>query len=121
MALQITRTNIGQLDGSALLITYDNLDELDTNPGEIEIPEWSDRCVQVIGTFSGGTIVIEGSNDGVNWVTLSDLQGNAITKTAAFIEQIQEVTRFVRPRVSAGAAVDLDVFFVLRRSSSMRT
>jgi hypothetical protein len=121
MALQITRSNIGEQDGSALLIKYDNLDELDTDPPAIEIPEWGDRCVQVTGTFNAGTVVIEGSNDGLNFVTLTDPQGTSISKTAAFIEQVSELTRFIRPRVSAGATVDLDVFFVLRRSSSMRT
>lgn len=61
------------------------------------------RSIQVNGTFgSGGTILLEGSNDGTNYYTLTDPQGNAISKTAAGIEAIEEITIYVRPRVSAG-------------------
>lgn len=61
------------------------------------------RSMQITGTFgSGGTILVEGSNDGTNYATLTDPQGNAISKTAASIEAIEEVTRYIRPRVSAG-------------------
>jgi hypothetical protein len=121
MALAITNTNIGSGDGSARLVTYDNLDELDTTPGPIALPEWADRSVQVTGTFNGGTLVVEGSNDGTNWYTLNDPQGNALSFTTAKIEQILEAVAFMRPRVSAGAGVDLDVTFFLRRTSGMRT
>lgn len=69
----------------------------------IEMPGSVLRSVQFTGTFgTGGTILIEGSNDGTNYVVLTDLQGNNISKTTAGIEGIQEVTRYIRPRVSAG-------------------
>jgi hypothetical protein len=121
MPLVITNENIGKSDGSAILVKYDNLTQTDLNPAPIEWAEWADKSVQVIGTFGGGTIVIEGSNDGINWVTLTDPQGNAISKTTAFVEQIMEVTRYVRPRVTSGTGVDLDAFFVLRRNQGMRS
>jgi hypothetical protein len=75
----------------------------------IDLPGSTLRSVQFTGTFgTGGTIVIEGSNDGTNYVTLTDLQGNSISKTAAAIEGIQEVTRYIRPRVTGGdGATDL--------------
>jgi hypothetical protein len=50
----------------------------------------------------GGTISIQGSLDGTNWVILTDPQGNAITKTAAAIESISEATPYIRPIVTAG-------------------
>lgn len=69
---------------------------------------YSDRSIQFGGTFgAGGTIVLEGSNDGVNYVTLTDPQGNAISKTAAGIETIEEPTVLVRPRVTAGDGTTL--------------
>lgn len=69
----------------------------------IEMPGSSDRSIQYQGTFgTGGTIILEGSNDGVNYHPLTDPQGNAISKTAAGIEAVMELTRYVRPRVSAG-------------------
>lgn len=120
MALSITNTNIGTKDGSARLITYTGLSESDTTPSEFEIIEWADRSVQVVGTFNAGTVTIEGSNDGTNWAALTDPQGNALAIKSAKIEQISEITRFVRPRVTAGTGVSVTVIFALRRASSMR-
>jgi hypothetical protein len=69
----------------------------------LEAHDHADRSVQVIGTFgSGGTLVLEGSNDGTNWVTLTDPQGNDVSFTAAGIEQVQEITRYMRPNCTAG-------------------
>lgn len=121
MALAITKTNIGSADGSAILITYTGISEADLTPAPFELPEYGNRSVQVAGTFNGGTLTVEGSNDGTNWAALTDPQGNSLAFTAAQIEQIQEITRFVRPRVSAGAGVALTVSFVVARTSSMRT
>jgi len=83
----------------------------------IEMPGSAIRSVQVTGTFgAGGTVVIQGSNDGSNWVTLNDIEGNALSLTAAGIESIQEVTRYIRPSVTAGdGTTDLDVTLVLVR------
>lgn len=68
-----------------------------------ENPGSSDRSVQIQGTFgAGGTVLIEGSNDGTNYYTLTDPQGNALSVTSAKIEGISELTRYIRPRVSAG-------------------
>lgn len=121
MALVITKSQIGQQEGSVVSIKYAGLSEADAAPAPIEMPEYADRSVQVVGTFNAGTVVVEGSNDGVNWSTLTDPQGNNASFTAAKIEQLQELTRYMRPRVSAGTGVVVDVIFVVRRASSMRT
>lgn len=64
---------------------------------------FADRSVQVFGTFGvGGALTVEGSNDGVNWATLHDISGNALVLTAAGLLMVAEVTRFIRPRVTAG-------------------
>ena len=64
---------------------------------------FADRSVQITGTFgTGGTVLIEGSNDGTNYATLNDPQGVAISKTAAGIFEISQIVKFIRPRVSAG-------------------
>lgn len=69
----------------------------------VQYGAFTDRSIQFRGTFgTGGTVVLEGSNDGTNWQTLTDPQGNVISKTAASIEAITEATRYVRPRVTAG-------------------
>ena len=83
----------------------------------IEIPDHADRSVQVVGTFDTATLTVQGSNDGTNWETLSDPQGNAIAFTSAGLEQILENTRFIRPLVSSvGGSTDLDVFLHVRAS-----
>jgi hypothetical protein len=65
--------------------------------------EYSDRCFQVTGTFgTGGSCTIQGSNDGTNWASLADPQGNALTFTSQKIEQALELPRYVRPNVTAG-------------------
>jgi hypothetical protein len=83
----------------------------------IEMPGSADRSIQISGTFgAGGTIVFEGSNDGTNYVTLTDPQGNAISKTAASIEAVTELTRYVRPRVTAGdGTTALTATLIVRR------
>lgn len=68
-----------------------------------QFTDWADRCIQISGTFgAGGTLVFEGSNDGVNWATVSDTSGVALSLTSAGIKQMNEAPLYVRPRVSAG-------------------
>lgn len=69
----------------------------------VQVGDFADRSFQITGTFgAGGSITIEGSNDGVTYFPLTDPQGNAITKTAAALEVASECTRYVRPSVTAG-------------------
>ena len=50
-----------------------------------------DRCIQVTDSASGGTINVEGSNDGSNFVTLTDTLGVALGAVApGQIYQIRE-------------------------------
>lgn len=59
--------------------------------------------VTVGGTFgTGGSVSMEGSADGVNWVTLSLNPSGAATFTAAGGGSIAGSPRFIRPRVTAG-------------------
>ena len=67
--------------------------------------EWihgRDRSVQLTGTFGNATVLIQGSNDGTNYVTLTDPQGNALSFTTAGLEQIEEATRYIKPTSSGG-------------------
>ena len=66
---------------------------------------------------SGGTCLIEGTNDGTNWYTLTDPQGVALSITTAGIYQVIQVTLKMRPRVSAGdGTTALVVTGLLRRT-----
>ena len=82
----------------------------------IEENIWADRSVQVIGTFgANGAVTIEGSNDGVNWSTLSDPQGNALVFTTSKIETVVEICRYIRPSITDGdGTTDLTVHLFMR-------
>src|SRR5690242_16906987 len=63
----------------------------------------TDATVTIEGTFcTGGSCTMQGSNDGSTWHSLTDPQGNAITKTAAGMESITELPFYIRPSVTAG-------------------
>lgn len=117
-----TVTKLGG-DDSTVKVKYETLTQTNADGSPIAWVQWADRSVQVLGTFgTGGTLTIEGSNDGgTTWATLSDPQGNALTIQAAKIEAITEICELVRPRVSvADGTTDLDVYFVLRRPQQLR-
>lgn len=88
--------------GESSLVTWTGL--LNGDDGTpVQLGAYSDRSVQFGGTFgAGGTIVLEGSNDGTTYFTLTDPQGSAISKGSASLEGVVEPTRYVRPRVTAG-------------------
>ncbi len=82
----------------------------------IEGPGSPDRSVQAVGTFDSATVVMQGSNDGTNWVTLTDPLGNAISFTATGLKQISELTRYIRPSTSGGGgSQDIDVHLLAKR------
>jgi hypothetical protein len=76
----------------------------------LAFPEYPDRSVQVSGGFgSGGQIELEGSNDGTNYYTLRDPQGDALLFVAADLRAILEPARYIRPRQSAGSGATITV------------
>ena len=85
-----------------------------------ELGNYSDRTVQVTGTFgAGGSVSIQGSNDGgTTWATLTDPQGVALTFTAAGLRQILELPFQIRPNVTAGdGTTSLNVYMMMRKDA----
>ena len=81
---------------------------------ELGVPNYPIKSVQFID--NGGTtetVVLQGSNDGTNWITLNDSNGTAISTAASAIFSVDQVTKFVRPFVSAGSSVDYDVILLM--------
>jgi hypothetical protein len=66
-----------------------------------EAASFADYSVQAIGTFVG-TLTFEGSNNGTNWHTLNDAQAVAFSITGNALEQIAEVARYIRPKMTGG-------------------
>lgn len=90
----------------------------DDDGSSIELFGSSDRSIQVTGTFGvGGSVRLQGSNDGANWATLTDPQGNALDVTSAKIEAITEITRYIRPLVTAGDVTTSLVVTVFARKT----
>jgi hypothetical protein len=83
------------------------------NDGDVGLPisltDWADRSVQVDGTFGGGTVTVEGSNDGTNWFTLRDPQGTSLSFTSAGLKQIMETTLFMRANLTSGTTVTVNI------------
>lgn len=96
-----TITPIPSAYNKAWTVVWTGLDG-DDNGEALEMPDFSNRSVQFTGTFDSATIVLQGSNDGSNWVTLQDLEGAAISMTSAGLVSIMEDTRYIRPSVSGG-------------------
>lgn len=69
-------------------------------------------AIQFVGTF-GGTVTLQGSNDGVTWTTLKDIGGSDISTTGTNIFDISTAARYVRPSAGSGV-VDVDVYMTMR-------
>lgn len=113
----------GNDDGSVIKITWEMLTTTNDSGTPVSVPKFIDKTVTFTGTFGvGGTVALQGSNDGTNWYSLTDPQGNAISKTAAGIEAVSENPWKIRPFVSAGdGTTDLDVIVIARLNNSLRT
>lgn len=113
----LTRTNL-PAGTSVALLAWTGLANGDVGEA-FECLDFADLNVTVEGTFgAGGTIVLKGSNDGTNYYTLTDPQGNAISKTAAATEAVVETPRYIRPEVTAGdGSTSLQCRILARRGS----
>lgn len=89
------------LDGEAMLYTW-TLTAADTEGLFVAPTEYGDRTVQFAGSFDGASASLLGSNDGSNWVALTDPQGNALTKSAGALETVMETPRYTKVTSSGG-------------------
>lgn len=67
-------------------------------------PGFADRSVQVeVSGTAPTSVVIQGSNDGVNWHTLHDPFSNQLSFTTfGQLAQVTEITMFIRPVYAGG-------------------
>lgn len=70
--------------------------------------------VQFTGTFGGATVTLTGSNDGTNFVTLSDPSGTAISTASAGAFEFATTMLYVKPGISGGTGDDVDCTVVMR-------
>lgn len=66
--------------------------------------------VQAIGTWGGGTLTIEVSNDGTNFFPLTLLDGNAApTLSADGLIEMSTGANYIRPNFQGGAGGSIDI------------
>ena len=98
------------------LYTYDNLDTEDSSPPKIT-PGGTEPLagsIQAVGTFGGGTVKLQGSNDNTNWVDLNDTAGTVIGLTAEGGAEFSSSFLYLRPLITGGTGDDVDVFITTR-------
>lgn len=113
-------TKVASYPPTAYQILWETLTTTNDVGSAAEMVAYSDRSVQVVGTFDGATIQLQGSNDGSNWKVLTDPQGNILAFTTTGIEAIAELTRYIRPQITVAGSggADLDVYVLV---SGVRT
>lgn len=74
---------------------------------------------QVNGTFGvGGTLLVQGSNDGTNWYTLTDQANNPVSFSAAGLKTVRDQPLYIRPFVNAGdGTTSLTVVAALQKTA----
>ena len=84
------------------LVTWANLGNGDVGQA-LDLGAYHERSAQVSGTFgAGGSVRLEGSLLGTTYAALHDSAGVALDQTAAGIATIRDLSRYTRPRVTAG-------------------
>lgn len=95
-------------NNNAVIYTWDAIPANEVGKA-VECGARSDRSFQVDGNFDGATVVIEGSNDGTTYFTLTDPFGALLSFSAAGLRQVTEASTFIRPRTIGGAAPSIKV------------
>lgn len=113
---EIIPTRIWEKRNDVVAYKWENVTESDTCRA-VEVPNKADKTIQVSDDFgTSGSVAVEGSvhEDQSVFAELNDPQGNAIAITAAGIQTILENVAFIRPSVTAGTSVSVDVIIYMR-------
>lgn len=105
----------GPKASGVVIVTWEELTTTNSDGAKAVTVTHSDKCVQAVGNFSGdATLVLQGSNDGTNWFTLSDQSGTEIALTTGDLGAlVAENPLYIRPSLSGGdGSADVDVLLV---------
>jgi hypothetical protein len=92
----------------AVIASWPDLATGDVGAG-VPIAYAADLSCQSSGTFGGGTITWQGSNNNVNWHPLTHRSGTGnMAYTSASLHTANENPAFVRPAVTGGTSVAID-------------
>ncbi len=95
----------GQVHGYKII--WPNMTTGDTGQPFANI-DLADKSVQVFGTFGGGTLFVEGSNDDqADWAVLNNPQGVPLAYTVPAMLEVTEISQFIRPRAVGVSSVSV--------------
>lgn len=110
-AIPAVTTQIGKRQ---LKITWASVTENDTFAATQCGSLYTDRTVQVVGTFGSATVLIKGSHAGSTYFTLSMPAGSA-SFTDAGGGVLNEVTQYLQPTHSGGSSESVTVTIILTK------
>jgi hypothetical protein len=123
-AIKPTISILDKNDKGIIKVVWNGLDATNNVGTPVRFEPYSDRTVQMNGTFNNVTMVLEGSLEeggAGTYFTLTDPQGNAISKTSAAGEAVTEIAQYVRPNGSGGGIVsNVTVTLLMRRANPVR-
>lgn len=98
--------------GRSLRILWEAMGDDDTGL-PVSVGERPDGSVQAVGTFGSATVTLQGTNDGTNWVTMTDELGNNVTFAATGLKMFLPRVWKIRAITTGGSGTDVDVFLLL--------
>lgn len=66
------------------------------------------------GTFDSTTAVLQGSIDGTVWATVLDIAGDAVSATAAKLQEFTSSALYFRPSVTGGGTDNVNITLLFR-------
>lgn len=91
-------------------ITWTAITEADTGGSATIKPTLKRGTVVFGGTFNSGTYTLQGSIDGVNYVTLKDRNDNLLSATTATVFEFETLAPFIQVgNNGSGSSEDVDV------------
>lgn len=79
-----------------------SLQQAEVGDSELSPTSLAVASIQFAGTFGGATVAIEISNDGVNWLPLTDRNDTAVTATAAGLVDVSCGAARIRAKTTGG-------------------
>jgi len=93
-------------------VLWAGLNETDDEGNPARTAQYPDRTVQVTGTFGGGSVTIQGPDDGSLWFALPDHAGAPLTFSDAGMKLVAECPLYMRPVAASGTGMAIDVIIV---------
>lgn len=106
-------------DGSVLTVSWAEVPEgIACFPARL--PNHTIKSMMVFGEFGGGSVEIEGSNDGVNWVSLVFADNAKISFASEGIVPLLQQTLLVKPRIVGGLGAKLNMSILASAPQALR-